>query len=219
MTRRLVAIALAVAVSGLAGCGKPPEQKAAEEQAKAVKEGAKEAQKGADQMTQGLQQMAQGLQQMAQSAQGGGQTAAPVDASKLEAMLPAVGGWTRSEPETHQLTMPFAMSNAEATYTKGDARINVTMTDSAFNQLALAPLMMITAAGYSEKTSHGYKKASVVNGNPGYEEWNSTDKDGNIGVIVGKRFLIEAKGSGLDSIDTLKDFVGKIDLGKLAGLK
>jgi hypothetical protein len=217
MTRHAVAILLASAVALAAGCGKSPEQKAAEQQAQA----AKDTKQGAQDMAKGLQQLTQGLQQMAQGAAGqaSGQAATPVDFEKLETVLPSVGGWTRGEPEGHSLTMPFAMSNTEATYKKDTSEVRLTITDSAFSQLAMAPLMMMTAAGYAEKTSNGYKKASMVNGMPGYEEWRKDDKSGTIGVIVNKRFMIDAKGSNLDSIDTLKDFVQKIDLNKLGALK
>ena len=37
-------------------------------------------------------------------------------------------------------------------------------------------------------------------------------------MIVGQRFLVTAEGSGTD-IKTVQDVIGKMDLGKLAGLK
>jgi hypothetical protein len=97
--------------------------------------------------------------------------------------------------------------------------VKITVTDSAFNQLATAPLMMLTAAGYSERTSSGYKRATTIDGAPAYEEWDSRDKSGTVGMLVGKRFLVEATGSNLDSVDTLKGVVQKIDLNRLAAMK
>lgn len=216
MPRRLIALALALV--GTVACGKSAEEKAAEEQAKTVQQGAAAAQQGADQMAQGLQQMAQGLQQLAQGG-AGGQTAAPVDFQKLETVLPVVSGWTRSEPEGHQMSMPVPISNTEATYTNGDMEVKLTIVDSAFSQIATAPLMMLTAAGYSEKTSTGYKRATTIGGAPAYEEWDSSDKSGKLGTIIGKRFMVEASGSNLDSVDTLKGFVQKVNAAKLAALK
>jgi hypothetical protein len=214
-----------LAIASLAACGKPPDQKAAgqksaeQQAAEPTKQAAADkAQRGADQMAQGFQQMAQGLQQLAQNANNG-QAAKPVDFDKLETVLPALSGWTRAEPEGHQMSMPFPLSNTEATYKKGDAEVKITITDSAFNSLATAPLMMMTAAGYSEKTSSGYKRATTIAGAPAYEEWDNNSKRGNVGLIVGNRFMVEANGSGVDSIDTLKDAVSKIDTKKLAALK
>ena len=211
---KMLSVAMA-AVVGLAACSKPADQKA-QEAAKAVEQGAKQTQQGADDMAKGLQAMAQGLQQMAQS---GGQTATPLAFEKLETALPVVSGWTRAEPEGHSLAMPVAVSNTSAVYTKGDSRVTLTITDTAFSQLVTAPLLMLTAAGYSEKTSSGYTRATTVAGSPAYEEWNTEAKDGTIGVIAAKRFMVEAKGRQIDSIDTLKDFVQKIDFNKLAALK
>ena len=211
MSKTLI-VAMAATV-GLAACSKPAEQKA-QEAAKSVQQGATKTQQGADDMAKGLQQMAQGLQQMAQ---GAGQTATPLPFEKLETALPTVSGWTRAAPEGHSLAMPVAVSNTSAVYSKGDARVTLTITDTAFSQLVTAPLMMLTAAGYSEKTSSGYKRhdrgrvAAHKSGTP-------HRKDGTIGVIAAKRFMVEAKGSQVDSIDTLKDFVQKIDF-KACGLE
>ena len=138
--------------------------------------------------------MAKGLQQMAQAG-ADGKGAPLVDFQKLETALPTVGGWTRSEPEGRQMTMPFPVSNTEARYTKGDMEVTITITDSAFNQLVMTPFALMSAVGFSEKTSSGYKKATTVDGQPAYEEWNSSDKNGEIGIVAAKRFLVEAKGT------------------------
>ena len=205
------------AIAALAGCGRPQEEKPAESAA-AVQKGADQAQQGADDMAKGLQQMAQGLQQMAQSANDG-KPVTPVSFEKLQTALPMVSGWERSEPEGHSMTMPAAISTTEAKYTKGDMDVTLTITDSAFSPLISAPLAMMSAAGYSERTSKGYKRATTVGGAPGYEEWDSNDKSGTIGAIVAKRFLIEASGSNLDSLDTLKGVLEKIDFKKLSALQ
>ena len=53
MSRRLVVSTLVLITA--AACGKPADQKAAEQAAQTTKEGAKQTQQGADQMAQGLQ--------------------------------------------------------------------------------------------------------------------------------------------------------------------
>jgi hypothetical protein len=169
-------------------------------------------------MAKGLQQMAQGLQQLATSSKNGTATP-PVDFEKLQTALPTVSGWTRSEPEGHSMTMPIPVSNTTARYTKGSTEVTLTITDSAFSQLATAPLMMMSAAGYNEKTATGYKRATTIGGMPGYEEWDSSNKSGQIGAIVASRFVVEARGEQLDSNDTLKGIVQRIDFKKLGALK
>jgi hypothetical protein len=78
---------------------------------------------------------------------------------------------------------------------------------------------MMLASGYSRETSEGYEKAVTVKGQPAFEKWNSERKDGELNILVEKRFLVTIDGNDIDSTKTLHDFVSKMDFGKLAGLK
>ena len=68
-------------------------------------------------------------------------------------------GWTRDKPTGKQWNMGVSMSMAEADYEKGDSRITLGITDTAFNQLMLAPLSFMLKSGWSERSTNGYKKA------------------------------------------------------------
>jgi hypothetical protein len=225
---RIVAALSALAV---AACGQSPSQKSADESKPAASaapknnagsEGAatspQSAKQSADQLAQGLQQMAQGLQQLG-AKDASGKPVAPVDFEKLEALLPNPSGWTKGKPSGQQTTMVVSTSNAQASYTKGDANVQLEITDSALNQMLLAPMSFMLAAGYSERTSSGYKKSMSLGGSPGFEEWNSDDKHGEIGVVVGNRFIVSGKGDGLDNIDSLRSIVQGVDFAKLGALK
>jgi hypothetical protein len=232
--RRVVTTLAALAVGA---CAQSTEQKAAPQSSQQTAQSAQpgqqatqQAQAGAQQAQQGAQQagqqIAQGLQQMAQGLQGIGQKDAsgkpvpPIDFEKLEALLPpAPAGWTRGKSKGQQTTMVVSTSNAEVSYTKGDMNVHLEITDSALNQMLLAPMSLMLAAGYSERSSSGYKKSMTMGGSPGYEEWNSDDKNGEITVVVSNRFIVAGKGSSLDAIDSLHGIVEKVDLGKLAALK
>jgi hypothetical protein len=117
------------------------------------------------------------------------------------------------------MTSPFPFSTTEARYTKDDARIEIKMTDSGFNQLLLTPYAMFLTAGYEKETSDGYEKSTKVNGQPGWEKWNSEGKDGELNALVGKRFLLQIEGRQIEDIKVLHDVAGKIDMGRLAALK
>jgi hypothetical protein len=177
------------------------------------------AQQSAQQVAQGLQQLAQSFQQMAQQKDASGKPVPPVDFEKLEALLPSPAGWTKGKSKGEQMTTMVSISNAEVDYTKAGMDAHVEITDSALSQMLLAPLAMMLAAGYSERSSSGYKKSMVTNGSPGYEEWNSDDKTGEITVVVANRFIVAAKGSHLDNIESLRGIVTQVDLNKLAALK
>ncbi len=167
----------------------------------------------AAQAAQGMQQAAQAMQQMA------GQTAKAVDFEQLMAFLPEPAGWTRSKPKGEQVSMGVTMSKAEAEYQKGEASIDLDITDSSFNQLILSPFTMFLAQGYSERSSEGYSKSAPVAGNPGFEKWNNESKRGEVTVVIGNRFIVQATGRNVDNIEPVKALVQAVDFGKLAGLK
>ncbi len=210
-------IALAAAVSA---CGKSETERKAEElksQAEAIAKAAQEQGQQAQQAAQGLQQMAEGLQQMA----GGGEQKPvdPVSFRDLQALLPTVDGWTMGKPTGERMSAPVNFSQAEVTYTKGDARVEAKIVDSGLNQLLIAPFAMFLTAGYEKQTEDGYEKSTSVAGNPGWERWSDDGKHGELNAVVGKRFLVQFEGSGLENADVLHAFAKATDFPKLAGLK
>lgn len=211
--RRYVSAALAAAVL-VAGCGKSAEEKAAEETAKSAEQAAQSATKSLEAMAKGLEQMAAG-----KPATADGKPAEPVKFQDLIALLPQIEGWEMQKPTGERMTSPFATANAKATYTKGDERIEVEIIDSAFNQLLLTPIAMFLQAGYSQESTSGYEKSSTVNGQPGWEKWNSDAKDGEVNALVNKRFLVNIEGSNIKDPQVLKDVAQKMDFGRLASLQ
>ena len=210
--KRLAVIGFALAVA-VAGCGKSAEEKQEEQAAKTAEQAAQEAAKGLEQVAKGLESLASG---------GGGGDAKPVDPVSfrdLQALFPDVEGWEKGKPIGERMSSPFAFSQAEVTYTKGESTINLKMTDSGFNQLLLTPYAMFLQAGYEKETSDGYEKSTQVNGQPGWEKWNSEGKDGELNALVGKRFLVEIEGNQIDDTKVLHDVAGRIDMARLAALK
>jgi hypothetical protein len=229
MNWRIVAAAGALALAAACGTSentKPAEQAKSSEAAgqpgaggqqsageQQTAQGAQQTAQGAQQMAQGMQQMAQGLQQMAQGA------AKPVDYEQLKAFLPDLNGWTKDTTKGSQATSPIAYSKVETTYANGASSIDMDITDTALSQIFLAPLSMFMAAGYQEKSDDGYKKAISVGGSPGFEEWDNNSKTAEVTLIVANRFVVHAKGEGVESTDPVKKAVQTIDLSKLASLK
>lgn len=219
MKRTLAVVGLAMLTA--AACGKSAEQQAAEDAAKQAAKAAEEMGKAAQQMaqgaTQGAQQMAQAAQQMAQGLQGANATV--VDFEKLEALLPEYPGWTKGDAKGQQVSMGFKISEAEARYTKGESSIHLEITDIALAQAMLAPLSIWMGAGYSERSSDGYKKAVTVAGHPGFEEWSKNSKHGQITVVVANRFLVKADADEVENTDPARKLIETVDLRKLAALK
>jgi X-X-X-Leu-X-X-Gly heptad repeat protein len=172
------------------------------------------AQQGAQQFAAGMQQLAQGLQQMS-AAQGD-----TVNHEVLKGLLPqTLSGWTLETSRSEQVTMPFKVSNAQGRYRNGASSLDVQINDASLNQLALAPLSMFLVSGYSEVSSDGHKKYSAVNGMPGFEEWRKNNRRAELTVVVANRFIVNATGHDVDSVDPVRAAIQSLDLARLATLK
>jgi hypothetical protein len=220
----LTAVALSIAI---AGCGSSEQQRAqenaqaADAAAKATEQAtrtaAKSAEQGAKQAAQGLEAMAKGLEAMAGA--GGGKAVEPVSFRDLQTFFPDLDGWEKEKPTGERMTSPFAFSQAEVRYNKGDAQIEMKLVDSGFNQLLFTPFAMMMQAGYEKETQTGYEKSTTVAGMPGWEKWNTDGKDGSVNALVGKRFLLSIEGSNVPDVKALHAIAAKIDFNKLAALK
>lgn len=234
--RLTLGTALGLSVFLAAACGPSPEEKVAaaladaataaakagEEMAKAGAAAAGAAQQAApgDQAARGMEDFAKAMQGMAAAMGGanGGKPADPVSFRELQTAFPAVSGWTMDKPKGERMTAPVAFSQTEARYKNGDQEIEVKIVDSAFNQILVAPWAMFLTAGYEKETDDGYEKSTTVSGNPGFEKWNTTRKEGELNIVVAKRFLVSVEGDKLTDVKQLHDFAAKVDFSKLAAL-
>lgn len=210
-----------------AACGQSETEKQAEAVAKAAEETARAAEKVADatakQGAEATNDMAKAMQDMA-AAFGGGKTAdgkriEPIAFQTLQSHLPKVSGWEMEEPQGQRMTMPVPFSQVETEYRKGDSRIELTIVDTGFAQMLIAPWSMMLAAGFSNETSDGYQKAANIGGHPAFEEWRTRDKDGTLNILVGKRYMVTLDGHDIADMQELHQFASAIDLGAIAALK
>lgn len=218
--RRVGIIAVAVIVA--TGCGKSKQEKQAEEArqqaAQSMEQAARTTEQAAQQAASGFEQMAKGLAAAA-GASGDMKPVEPVSFHDMQALFPEVDGWQKAKPTGEKMSTPFSYSQAQVQYTKGESHIDVKMIDSGFNQLLLTPYAMFLTAGYEKETSDGYEKSTKVNGQPGWEKWDESSKDGELNALVGKRFLVQIEGRRIDDTKVLHNLAGKIDMAKLAALK
>jgi hypothetical protein len=225
-------IVIAIALVTFVACSKSEAEKQAEEAAEQAKKAAEAMQKAAEAggaaaaqgaagaAAQGMEAFAKAMQAAAAAAGGNdGKPVTPVSFQQLQTVLPAVSGWDMEKPRGERMTMPVPFSQTEATYTNGEAEIEVKIVDSAFSSLLVAPWAMFLTAGYEKETSDGYEKSVNVGGNPGFEKWNTDDKDGELNLVVAKRFLVTIEGNRIGDAKVLHEFASKLDTGKLATLK
>jgi hypothetical protein len=219
----VVGLALTMTVA----CGKSEEEIAAEKAAEETKEAAEALQKAAE--SAGAAGAAQGLQDFAKAMEGvagamsgttpDGKPVEPVRFQDLQTALPEISGWQRGEPTGERMTSPVPFSQSEANYTMGDANVSVKVVDSAFSQMLIAPWAMFLTAGYERESNEGYEKSVTIGGHPGFERYNKADKDGELNIVVAKRFLVTIEGDNIDDTKVLHDFASKIDASKLEALK
>jgi len=227
MSKVWTAAGLALALAATSACfGKSAAQKQQEEAAKQLEDAAKKmdeasknaaqgGQKAAEGMAAGLDALAKGLGAAATAANGG-KTVEPVSFHDLQATFVPISGWEMAKPTGEKMTAPFAISKAEVRYTKGDdGRINIEVTDSAYNALMLVPFSWITNMGYEKETEHGWEKATKVAGFPGLEKWDSEGKDGELTLVANKRYIVEIKGNNIDDVKVLEQVATSMPLGKL----
>lgn len=201
------------------GGGKSEEAKQAAETAKEAAQAVQSAAEsggGEADVAKGMQEFAKAMEAMQKSPDGTAYE--PVNFRSLVGMLPDVPGWEKEKPEGESMTSPVRFSQASTAYTKGDARIELKIVDTAMSKLLTMPYQMFLASGYSKESMDGYEKAVKVNGQPGWEKWNSESKDAELGTIVGERFLVTVEGSGAD-IKDVQAVAGRLDMAKLAALK
>jgi hypothetical protein len=224
-----VALMLAAAIAAGA-CGKSEAEKQAEETRTALEKAAKDAEaagkksgEAATDAAKGLEQFAKGLEGMAGALAGArgadGKLVEPVGFRELQTLFVPLDGWEMGKPTGEKITVPFAYSQAKVKYRKGDQEIEASVTDSGLNQLMLAPFSLFLTSGYEKETENGYEKSAKVAGYPGWEEWNSKSKDGEVNAVVNKRFIVKFEGDGLEDIKVLHQLAEASNLAKLASLK
>lgn len=210
-----------------AACGKSEEQKQAEQAAEDLKKAAENVAKAAEQAgtaaaAQGTTDMAKAMQGFANALSGAGADGKPVEPvafQTLQSHLPQVSGWEMEEPEGERMTMPVPFSQVETTYKKGETRIEAKIVDTGMAQLLIAPWSMMLAAGYEKETSDGYEKAVTVDGNPAIEKWSKRDRNGELNILVGKRYMVSIDGRDVADIKELHQFASAMDFGAIANLK
>lgn len=165
---------------------------------------------------------AQAASQMMGAVLGGG---AQVEALAPEALKPFVpdtlGGMPRSSFEVQkQAPIGVQVSLAEARYgnsTQGSPSYELTITDmgGAKGMMALVGFANVEQEKQSE---HGWERTSHQNGRLVHEQWDNSGH-GEYTIVLGDRFVVAVKGSGVANMDAIKAALGGVNLAGLEALK
>jgi roadblock/LC7 domain-containing protein len=113
--------------------------------------------------------------------------------------------------------MGFKISTAEGRYRDDNGSIEVNIIDVAGTG-ALMGMAAWSMIDMDKETDDSYEKTTKYKGNKAYEKYDSKNKDGEMAVIVGNRFVVTVKGNNVE-FDKIKATLDDIDLGKLEDLK
>ncbi|WP_461131265.1 transposase [Spirosoma aerophilum] len=146
---------------------------------------------------------------------------ATVDFRSLKELLPAdADGLPRKEATGEKNgAAGFTISTANGKYANADGSESIEL--SIIDGGGSAMMMGLAAWSMMEvdkETEDGYEKTTKIGDNKAYEKYDNSDKDGEVAVLVNKRFVVSVKGRGV-SMDKIKAALEDVDLGKLAELK
>jgi hypothetical protein len=144
-----------------------------------------------------------------------------VDFRSLKELLPAdADGLTRKEATGEKNgTAGFNISTAVGKYGNADdtETIELSILDGGGSamMMGLAAWSMIEV---DKETADGYEKTDKMGDYKSYEKYDNSNKEGEIAILVNKRYIVTAKGRGI-SMDKLKATIEDVNLAKLASLK
>jgi hypothetical protein len=122
-----------------------------------------------------------------------------VPAADLTALLPeTITGFSRSAVSSTAGGMGGVTgSTAKGTYTRGDGRIELSITDMG-GAAAFAQLGSAFNVSHSEEGAGRYERVGQVDGRMTSEKYDEGERTGQYSVVVAERFLVEASGSHVD---------------------
>ena len=163
-----------------------------------------------------LEEASKRIEAAAKQAESG--TATATDPEALKAYLPAsVAGYTREEISASSSGAGgYNGSQAEGRYVKDGANIRLEVMDMGAAG-ALAGMASAFNVKSSKETATGYEKVGVVGGRMTQESYDRQAKSGEYSILVGERFMIQARGDGV-TMEELKAAVGSVDARRLEGL-
>ena len=144
-----------------------------------------------------------------------------VDFRKLKELLPAdADGLARKEATGEKNGMAgFNISTAKGDYRNEDSSqsIEINIVDAGGTG-ALMGLAAWSIIEVDKETENGYEKTTKFGDYKSYEKYDNTSKDGEIAVLVNDRFVVTARGNGVEMAQ-IKASLEDVDLSKLAAIK
>ena len=146
-----------------------------------------------------------------------------VDFRKLKELLPEeLDGMNRtsaSGEKTNSFGIKVSQSEGKYKSEDGEQNIKITIIDlGSMKGLTGMALFAWTMAEIDKETEDGYEKTTEFKGYKAFEKYNTKNKNGDLEVLVGDRFMVKGEGWGVD-MDEIHNALGLIDFGSLESMK
>ena len=145
-----------------------------------------------------------------------------VDYKKLLPLLPdAPAGWTAEKAEGSTMDVGgFKLTNVHRDYHKGEGDHVPMAAISILDSAANPDYVTATTAAWTLKseTPEGYSKPATIDGNPGFEAYETEGKHSTLWVMVAKRYFVTIELQNQDPKE-LQEWIKRVDLKKLAEIK
>ncbi|MBN2426500.1 MAG: hypothetical protein JXR46_09625 [Calditrichaceae bacterium] len=145
----------------------------------------------------------------------------PVPHTTLQNILPEnLAGYKRTDIKGETTdAMGIKVSEVKAQYqNEADSRLKIQVTDMG-NMSGLT--MMTTAAwafkDHKNEDTKGFERTTEIDGHKALEKYNKAKREGELSVLVAKRFIIKLEASRVDE-DRLNNVIDEINLDELEEL-
>jgi hypothetical protein len=216
------AAVLILSLAGLITACKSEEQKRAEETAKNLEQATKQMAEATKNAGANMGDAMAAMGAAVSGAANAGKKVETVDYKELKALLPeSLPGMKRTDASGEKnAAMGMQVSNAEGRYRADDgSSMTIKITDiGSMTGLAGMATYAWARTEVDRESDNSYEKTSTFGGYKSREKYDKSSKSGEVSVLVGDRFVVEADGNNVD-MDAIKGALGKVDLGKLNSMK
>jgi hypothetical protein len=133
----------------------------------------------------------------------------PTEVSGLKAEKPR-GESVQWDKWTH------STANVDFRSETDNQNVRVNIYDYAYISNLYLPYQMMFKMKYERESSEGYEKSTELNGMPTFERWSEENKDNEVTVLVGKRFIVHVETNDMPEGSARKVAEG-MNLSGLAG--
>src|SRR4029434_5048538 len=145
-----------------------------------------------------------------------------VEYGKLLPMLPEPpSGWTADKPEgSTEDVGGFKITNVHRDYRKGGGEKAPSAEISVLYSVTNPYYVSATTEAWKSNsdTSEGYAKSVNIDGNPGFETFEKDTKHAALWLMIADRYFVQVELQNQQPGE-LQDWIKRVDLKKLAGIK